>query len=360
VSTTVFTTDEQQAIIEKGWVWRMLCLPLAAIGLYCLAWHWPIDHWSVRLFWTLITSYFLFCWTSCFHETAHQTLTRWRWFDIALGRILGTVIFVPYTIYREAHIRHHAYVNRPNDWELWPYSQPECSLGFRRVFVLFDVVFGFVAAPYIYSRIFFHRDSPLKKPETRRAVWAEYSAIVLFWGYVYGRLKYTATWEHYVTVWLVPHMIAGVFQTTRKLTEHLGMASFDPLLGTRTVIGTTWVTRLASFMNFDIFVHGPHHRFPRVAHNRLQDRMVEQLTDRPGEHFPLYSSYLRATCDMLPYLFRNPGIGMHAGAPAPEPERVADVTNFSADVVHDVHGAGVLDSAGRIVVSRRVSHASSA
>jgi fatty acid desaturase len=346
VSTTFFTADEQQAIIEKGWVWRMFCLPLAAIGLCSLAWQWPTEHWSVHLFWTLSTAYFLFCWTSCFHETAHQTLTRWRWLDITLGRILGTLIFVPYTVYRESHVRHHAYVNRPNDWELWPYSHPQCSLAFRRVFVLFDIVFGSVVAPYIYSRLFFHRDSPLKKPEIRRAIQREYTAIVLFWGFVLGQVTYTETWENYITVWLIPHMIAGTIQTMRKLTEHLGMASYDPLLGTRTVIGATWVTRLASFMNFDIFIHGPHHRFPRVAHNRLQDRMLEQLADRSGTEFPLYSSYLRAMRDMLPHVFLNPGIGMNVGAKPPEPAHVADAINFPADVVREVHGAGALELAG--------------
>jgi fatty acid desaturase len=346
MSTTVFTSDEQQAIIEQGWVSRMVCLPLAAIGLCSLAWHWPVDQWSVRLFWTLFTAYFMFCWTSCFHEAAHQTLTRWRWLDVTIGRILGTLILVPYTVFREAHMRHHAYLNRPTDWEGWPYSDPRSSLAFRRVFVLFDVVFGFVVSPYIYSRIFFHKDSPLTKLEIRRAIRDEYLLMVLFWALIAVRLTYMSRWDRYFTVWLIPHLIAGVFQTMRKLTEHLGMASYDPLCGTRTVIGTGWVTRLASFVNFDVFIHGPHHRFPRLAHNRLKDRMMEQIASRPGDKLPLYSSYLRATFDMLPYLFLNPGMGMNIGAATSQPPRVADVTDFSADVVRDVYGTGRVTPTG--------------
>jgi fatty acid desaturase len=95
VSTTAFTVDEQQAIIEKGFWLRMCCLPAAAVGLYSLDRPWPADTWPERVFWTLYTAYFLFCWTSCFHETAHQTLTRWRWLDIGLGRILGTSMYAP-------------------------------------------------------------------------------------------------------------------------------------------------------------------------------------------------------------------------------------------------------------------------
>ena len=337
VSTTTFTADEQQAIVDKGFLLRMACLPAAAVGLYSLAWPWPADNWAVRVVWTCYTAYFLFCWTSCFHETAHQTLTKWRWLDITIGRFLGTVMYVPYTVYREAHVRHHAYVNRPNDWELWPYSHPNCSRAFRRVFAFLDVWFGFVAAPFIYSRIYFHPDSPLKNPAIRRTIKFEYLGIILFWGYVFGKLAYTGGWLQYVQVWLVPHMLAGILQTMRKLTEHLGMASYDPMLGTRTVVGTSWITRIGSYVNYDIFIHGPHHRHPRLAQNRLRDKMHEYLVDNPETNYPVYTSYLQATADMLPYLLKNPGIGMNVGAAPPGQARVVDATNFPADVVREVH-----------------------
>ena len=337
MSTTAFTAEEQEAIEEKGFVVRMVCVPAAVIGLYSLARPWPVDTWPGHIFWTFFTACFLFCWTSCFHETAHQTLTRWRWLDITLGRILGTLMYVPYTVYRESHVRHHAYVNRPNDWELWPCSDPGCSRAFRRVFVIFDILFGFVVSPFIYSRIFFHPESPLKSPATRRAIRFEYLGIILFWGLVFAKLTYTNTWTGYVKVWLVPHFMAGVMQTMRKLTEHLGMASYDPMLGTRTVIGSNWMTRFGSFMNFDIFIHGPHHRHPRLAQNRLRDKMGEYLSTNRAINYPVYSSYLQATMAMLPFLLTNPGIGMNAGAPPPGQARVMDVTNFPADVVCEVH-----------------------
>ena len=334
MSTTLFTTEEQDAIEEKGFVLRMVCLPAAVVGLSYLAWHWPVDNWPLRVFGTLYTAYCLFCWTSCFHETAHQTLTRWRWLDIALGRILGTLMYVPYTVYRESHIRHHSRLNRPDDWELWPYSNPHCSRTFRRVFVVLDVLLGFLVAPFIYSRIFFHRDSPLKNPAIRRAVALEYLGIALFWGFVFFRRTYMHNWMSYVQIWLVPQMIAGVFQTMRKLTEHLGMDSYDPMLGTRTVVGNNWLTRVLSFINFDIFVHGPHHRHPRLAQNLLRGKMDEYIANNPDTNYPVYPSYLRATLAMLPFLVKNPGIGMNAGAPHPDQLRAGDVANFPSDVLN--------------------------
>ena len=192
-------------------------------------------------------------------------------------------------------------------------------------------------APFIYSRIFFHRDSPLKNAATRRTIRREYLGIILFWRVIFAKLTYTDTWYDYVTVWLVPHFLAGVMQTMRKLTEHLGMASYDPMLGTRTVVGTNWITRFGSFVNFDILVHGPHHRHPRLAQNQLKSKLEEYLSTSRGVPYPVYSSYLQATTAMLPYLVRNPGIGMNAGAVAPGQARIPDITNFPADVIRDVH-----------------------
>ena len=246
-------------------------------------------------------------------------------------------MYVPYTVYRESHIRHHAYLNRPNDWELWPYSNPNCSKSFRHVFVVIDICFGFIVSPIIYGRIYFHPDSPLKSPATRRTISREYWGILVFWGLVFVRVAYANTWSRYVEVWLIPHLIAGFFQTMRKLTEHLGMASYDPMLGTRTVIGKSWITRLGSFMNFDIFIHGPHHRHPRLAQNQLKDKMDEYLAENPETDYPVYPSYLQATVAMLPYLFWNPGIGMNVGAAPPDEARVSDINNFPADVTREVH-----------------------
>lgn len=295
-----------------------IVFPLGLAGMYFLANPWPLDHPLVQVFWTLFTATMFMCHTSLFHETAHQTLTRLRSVDVWIGRIFGTLMFTSYTVYRESHIRHHAYLNKPIDWELWPYSDPSASLWFRRVFVWLDLLLGFVLAPWIYGRLFFSRCSPLKSQTIRRTIALEYAGIAAFWCGLLYFVHSTDGWLVLLTVWVIPHWLAGVLQTARKLTEHLGMSSYDPLVGTRTVIGDNLVTRLFTFLNFDIFVHGPHHRHPRDGHRALEDRMDCYVSQNPEVPYPLFGSYRSALRDMLPWLIRNPGVGMNVGAPEPD------------------------------------------
>lgn len=333
VSVTTFTTEEQEALRDK-WTWvRFQFFPGGVLGIWAGWMQWPSPYWLP--FWFLFTSYCMFCWTSCFHETAHQTLTSNRRTSIWLGRILGVLIFVPYNIYRESHIRHHAYLNKPYDWELWPYSDPKASLTFRRIFVWFDFVFGAYFAMITYGRIFWHKDSPITDPKLRRTITLEYASAAVFWAVVFTAVILTGTQQNFLCGWLIPQLLAGIWQSGRKLTEHLGMASYDPMLGTRTVVGKTWFTRACTYLNFDIFVHGPHHRHPRVAHRTLKAKMKEYVEKAPELQYPMFSSYRKAVFDMIPFMFRNPGVGMNAGAPAPHEEKTR-TENFVADVAEEV------------------------
>lgn len=335
MSVTQFTEDELSDLEDEVTLPLYVLLPLGVLGLYSLAFPWPVNTVPVYLGWLAFTTFIFFCYTSCFHETAHQTLSQSARLSVFVGRCLGTLVLTPYSVYRESHIRHHAYLNKPTDFELWPYSDPETSIWFRRAFVWFDLLFGFLAGPFVYGRTFFHKNSPIKNPSVRRAVYWEYALIFAFWGSVIFACAKYDLWFYLVTVWVIPHWLAGIMQTGRKLTEHLGMASYDPLKGTRTVVADNWITRLCTWMNFDIFVHGPHHRHPKVAHNLLHKKMRE-YKENTQEEFPVYATYRTAAMAMLPWLFRNPGVGMNAGAASPESEKLAEVDNFVADVAEEV------------------------
>lgn len=335
MSHTEFTREQQQALHDP-WQWvRFQFLPGGVIGIVALGLQWPEPTLAWQAFWTVFTAYCMFCWTSCFHETVHQTLTPNRRTSILLGRLLGTAIFVPYSVYRESHIRHHAYLNKPNDWELWPYSDPKSGLWFRRIFVWFDLVLGVFSAMLTYGRIFWHRDSPIKDKALRRTIYGEYAFAIVFWGALFTAFTLTDSWMGYVRAWLLPSAVAGIFQSIRKLTEHLGMASYDPMVGTRTVVGQNWFTRMCTYLNFDIFVHGPHHRHPLVPHRTLKQKMKEYVEKQPELQYPMFRTYGGAILDTIPFMFRNPGVGMNICGVAPEQEK-KQTENFVSDVVEEV------------------------
>lgn len=337
MSYTEFSESEFEALPENP-EGNRLVFPRwgLVLGPAGLAYPWPDAPWAiaVQVGLTIATAYALFCWTSVFHETVHHTYCKSKRRNIWVGRVIGAVIGAPYTTYRETHIRHHAYLNKPVDWELWPYSDPTKPLWFRRLFVWFDLACGFASAPLVYGRIFFHKNSPLTSPAIRATVRKEYLACVMLWGTVIGLTAWYGAWLFFLKVWGIPHFLAGVMQTGRKLTEHLGMASYDPLQGTRTVIGKNFWSRWCTFVNFDIFIHGPHHRHPRISHDQLAGKMQDYVAHNPDVHYPIYGSYWRATWSMLPCLFKNPGVGVNAGAALPDSTPTDNGNmNFTADVV---------------------------
>jgi fatty acid desaturase len=152
---------------------------------------------------------------------------------------------------------------------------------------------------------------------------------VLVWGTVLLLVEYFEFWGGFTKIWLVPMLIAGMFQTARKFTEHLGMSSFDPLLGTRTVLGTNWLTRFCTFANFDIFIHGPHHRHPRIPHRQLGRKMGDYLAANPAICYPIYASYWQALWSTVPFFLFNPGCGVNAGNSAAE-RQDDDIQDFVA------------------------------
>lgn len=338
-AVTHFTPDEERSLGEKQTLPRMLSVPLAGVAMAAngLILNGAVG-WTSATPWIVaglcaFTAAMMFCWTSALHEAAHQTLFKSRQLSIWTGRLLGTLMFTPYSAYREVHIRHHAYLNTPRDWELWPYSDPNASLAFRRAFVWFDLLCGIAAGPVIYGRIYFNHDSPIKSPSMRRTIRLEYLGIAAVWGAIWLYTSLTHQWPQHLLVIILPMYVAAFMQTFRKFTEHLGMASFDPLLGTRTVLPRKWLLRLSSYLNFDIFIHGPHHRHPRLTHTTLEAKLDEYRHDNPEVNYPAYERYWQAMLAMLPSMVINPGCGVNAGGSRADLQPSAEAEDFASDVV---------------------------
>ena len=164
----------------------------------------------------------------------------------------------------------------------------------------------------VYSRIYFVRSSRL--PESvRQTIRNEYLGLLTFWSGVTAFVAVTfdaglIDWQNFEPIWLLPPALAASCNSLRKLTEHLGYPTGDPMLGTRTILATNPITRLFVFFDFDLAVHGPHHRFPKLDHARLRDAFGE-LQKENANRYPLFNGYLSAFFHTLPWIVSNPAVG---------------------------------------------------
>lgn len=307
-------------------LWNLFAFA-AAVG--SLMTGWPTHHplWVAAII--LALAYVQHCWTIIFHEDAHYLLYEARWHNRFNGHIVGTLLLIPFDIFRNVHMRHHAHMNTHEDWELWPYTDPKTSIGFRRVFVFLDVFFGAWVDPYIYNRIFFVKDSPIRDPKLRRKIKIQFLVMGLFWASVLAVVAYNGLWTKLLIVYVIPVWLTGMLQATRKLIEHLGLPAGDAMAGARTVLAKDWMGRIAGWTSFHIEAHGLHHAYPQMPHNHLEKAL--ELTEHasPDRIFP---SYWRAFLDMLPHL-KNPGVGPNVAAKGSMPARAAGVAPAEAGLI---------------------------
>lgn len=284
---------------------------LAAVagGAASICTGWPTVHplWIAAV--VLWIAYFQHCWTIIFHEDVHFSLyPNARWHNVLNGSIISLLVMVPFNVFRQVHLRHHSKMNSPEDGELWPYVEPRTSVGFRRLFLVVDLILGLWAAPFIYNRVFFLRDTHIRDPKLRRRIWMEFAGITVFWACLLGFVTWKGYWYEFALAYLIPAWLTGMIQTGRKLVEHLGLPAGDPMLGARTVLARDIVGRVAAETSFHISAHGLHHKYPQMPHENLEQALAAAGTIEQGTVFP---SYWRALKDMLPHL-RYPGIGVNA------------------------------------------------
>jgi fatty acid desaturase len=253
------------------------------------------------LFWTGFTGFFYFSTLGSFHEAAHQTLFRSRGLNVWFGRAYGTMIGLPYTAYRTSHALHHANLLQPGDWEFWPYCDPGVSLRFRRVFVWVDLLLGPITGPYLFSRVYHSRSSPLP-PRIRRVIAREYLASLAFWTALLVLVSQLGAWHKFLTYWIVPFWIAGSGFTFTKFMEHLGRSDGDAYQATRTVLPDSIPSALLARATLLISHLGLHHRYPHEPVALLHARS-------PGVHAAHFTSHFAQALDTLRACLVSPGGG---------------------------------------------------
>jgi fatty acid desaturase len=237
------------------------------------------------------------------HEAVHRMLSPSRVRNELHGILIGTLAWTPMSVYRHVHARHHAYLGRPADPEFRPYSLTAAPLWLRRGYAWTELIAGAVFTPALYTWRTLAAWSELR-PGVRRRLLSELLVLLAFWAALVQLVTVHGWWPEFAVAHLVPAWLAGVLQTVRKFTEHLGMHGDSIPSMTRWVEHRRWPGRILSRSQLFVDHHGTHHRWPRIPWFALPNATPLARRD-VGPPFP---AYLPAVRDALRHL-RDPRVG---------------------------------------------------
>jgi len=276
-------------------------LVFSGLAIYC----WSLGLWPLTVLFCAISGHFLHTKPLSMHDASHGTLDPNRRRNNFFGIVAGTGSLVPLSVYRFAHAYHHGYMSTEKDPELWPFNKPGTSRLFRMTCAFFEILFGAIYTPLLFFRSLFTCGTIKKK--LRRQIILGYGLIVVFWGTIFAVVNYLDLWEPFLIGFIVPYAFAGMYQTLNKYTEHMGLLGDTVLSGSRTVIPTTRLNKVASNMIQHVDHHGTHHRFAQIPFYQLPSAS-EVVYGQESPENPVFRSYWAAFFDMLPTLW-DPKVG---------------------------------------------------
>src|ERR1043165_1363161 len=153
--------------------------------------------WPLLLILLPAQSVFVFVFILSFHDASHGRIHPSHRVNEALGHVMGTVIFVPLSVYRYAHARHHAQLGRPGDPELWPFNTPGVPRLWRVLAAWVEIIFGFLYTPVLFMRSVWI--GPLTTKE-RQLVVRGYVACVCFWGALLSAVAVFGKWPQFAVL----------------------------------------------------------------------------------------------------------------------------------------------------------------
>lgn len=187
------------------------------------------------------------------HEAVHMNVSRRLWINSVVGVVGMFPYMTPYFMQRWVHLRHHAYLNEPNDPNLIYTDGPFWTVPLRYPRVL------------RYAREVMAND-PRSRPEKLTDSLFSLTIVAI----------YLAAWRagvllDLIALWFVPLVIAKlVMDWYINYLPHAGLSA-DRFAGTR-VVDVGWFTWLVLGHNY----HAIHHLWPNIPWHRYRPTFREK------------------------------------------------------------------------------------
>ena len=268
--------------ISLGWIW--LVLPLV-----------------------LVAAHFMHGILIGFHEASHGLLRKSRRLNEFDGVLIGVFSFLPFSLYRAMHQRHHMHLATERDTELWPFVLPKVPRWARCGAALFELTLGLFYSPFLFLRNFLGRTPVVRSRKVRRRIWAELVLTAVVWILLIGAVAFFGVWKYFLWMYLAPALIAANLQSWRKYIEHVGLTGNTVNSSTRSIVPKSWAGRVFAHTLLHEPYHGVHHQNAGLPH-RVLPQFTAVLTPKiPGDVAP-FMSYRQALPDVIRSL-ANPRAG---------------------------------------------------
>lgn len=291
-SDTLLTQELQTAIADLRQVdprvglFRFVTIGAIFFSLTALAW--SIDNLFAFVAITAIAGIVYAFWIICSHDSVHQTLTGWPWFETISPRLITWPMLLPYGTYALIHRLHHGWngidLRDPErvQWTTEEYQQANPFLrwyvrhqGILNMFVLGGI--GLIVKTFIHG---WKLRTVL--PQLRSQLWLDLAGILVLQGGCLAFFTLQGQVGRYLLFWLILEWTMGVIVQARDRLEHYGLwgqtgsYQLTQLYACRNLETYPWVGWLMGGLNY----HAVHHAFPDIPFNKLPtafDRLQEVL-----------------------------------------------------------------------------------
>jgi len=281
------------------------------------------EWWVAAVILSLFLSHLVHALLIAFHEASHGFLRKHKWANEIDGVLVGILCYIPFTLYRALHQKHHLHLATEKDLELWPFVLTDCPRWKRCLAAFIELNLGFFFTPFLFLRVFFLKDSPVKNRKVRRRVWKEICGCAAFWAGNVAMVAYFDLWPWFFFNFLIPGLIAGNLQSWRKYIEHVGLSGNTSRSATRSIVANSWLGRLTSLTLLHEPLHGIHHIKMSLPHYELPQHTDWLNPEDEGDTSP-YPNYRSAFVDLFREL-RDPKVGGQWNAENTTPSRTASV-----------------------------------
>ncbi|ELR98404.1 fatty acid desaturase [Gloeocapsa sp. PCC 73106] len=288
------------------WVGLLRLMILVSLFLLFVILTWLTDNiWVFGINSAIAGFLYAFC-LICTHDSTHNTLTGWSWFEAIAPRLLSYPMLWPYGVYSELHRLHHAWNGRdfrdPEriEWTKEEYTEVAPLLRWYvrhqwviDIFVLGGV--GLIVKTWVNGMRF-----QSVRPRLRWQLGIDVVGMIVIQGiFVFSAVYYGVIWR-YLLFWFILERAIGIVTQTRDHLEHYRMWNQQPgyqltqLYSCRNLK----VNPLTQWLMGGLPYHSVHHCFPEIPFNRLPSAFERIQLILKEHNLPLMiqdSGYFRAT-----------------------------------------------------------------